>query len=212
MGVVHLVRHGQASFGARDYDQLSELGYEQAWHCGSGLAGVGLRPAVVVSGSLRRHRQTAAALLAAAGWPAGLETDEGWNEYDHEGLAATSGGRGDTDSRRFQDHLEIGMRNWAAGSATDGEAYDGFCTRVTDALERVATRLGPGQDAVVISSGGVIGWLAATLLGGNVEQWLALNRVCVNGGITKLIRGRRGTSLVSFNEHSHIPGDQVTYR
>ncbi|MFP2905716.1 histidine phosphatase family protein [Pyxidicoccus sp. 3LFB2] len=30
MGVVYLVRHGQASFGAADYDQLSETGLAQA--------------------------------------------------------------------------------------------------------------------------------------------------------------------------------------
>ena len=29
MGMLYLVRHGQASFGAADYDQLSELGARQ---------------------------------------------------------------------------------------------------------------------------------------------------------------------------------------
>ena len=30
MSLVYLVRHAQASFGARDYDRLSELGRQQA--------------------------------------------------------------------------------------------------------------------------------------------------------------------------------------
>jgi broad specificity phosphatase PhoE len=30
MGQIYLVRHGQASFGSANYDQLSELGHEQA--------------------------------------------------------------------------------------------------------------------------------------------------------------------------------------
>ena len=34
MSSVILVRHGQASFGKADYDQLSDLGYEQARHLG----------------------------------------------------------------------------------------------------------------------------------------------------------------------------------
>ena len=34
MGQLYLVRHGQASFGADDYDQLSELGRRQAVQLG----------------------------------------------------------------------------------------------------------------------------------------------------------------------------------
>ena len=34
MGNLYLVRHGQASFGADDYDQLSELGQAQALRLG----------------------------------------------------------------------------------------------------------------------------------------------------------------------------------
>ena len=30
MRLLYLVRHGQASFGKRDYDALSELGHEQS--------------------------------------------------------------------------------------------------------------------------------------------------------------------------------------
>ena len=34
MGTLYLVRHGQASFGAADYDNLSELGHRQAVRLG----------------------------------------------------------------------------------------------------------------------------------------------------------------------------------
>jgi len=37
MGVVLLVRHGQASFGADDYDVLSETGIEQSRMLGRAL-------------------------------------------------------------------------------------------------------------------------------------------------------------------------------
>ena len=30
MGTIHLVRHGQASWGAADYDELSALGRDQS--------------------------------------------------------------------------------------------------------------------------------------------------------------------------------------
>ena len=50
MSVVLLVRHGQASFGAEDYDRLSALGEEQSRLLGSSLAARGVRPEVVVRG------------------------------------------------------------------------------------------------------------------------------------------------------------------
>jgi broad specificity phosphatase PhoE len=39
MGNLYLVRHGQASFGAADYDQLSELGQRQSVRLGEYFAG-----------------------------------------------------------------------------------------------------------------------------------------------------------------------------
>ena len=42
MGTLYLVRHGQASFGAEDYDQLSELGRRQSVRLGQYLRDKGL--------------------------------------------------------------------------------------------------------------------------------------------------------------------------
>jgi broad specificity phosphatase PhoE len=53
-----LIRHGQASFGADDYDQLSELGIRQAQALGAAWARLGLRPGSILVGPLRRQRQT----------------------------------------------------------------------------------------------------------------------------------------------------------
>jgi len=47
-----------------------------------------------------------------------------------------------------------------------------------------------------------------------VRLWRRLNPVCVNSGVTKLVTGRRGLTLVSFNEHTHLDPkpDLLTYR
>lgn len=63
-----LVRHGQASFGKADYDNLSERGHEQAYLLGKSFAERGVRPSLVVCGSMKRHRQTLAEIAAGAGW------------------------------------------------------------------------------------------------------------------------------------------------
>ena len=49
-----LVRHGQASFGADDYDRLSALGTEQARLLGQWWARLGAAPGTVMRGSLRQ--------------------------------------------------------------------------------------------------------------------------------------------------------------
>ena len=80
MPTVLLVRHGQASFGAADYDVLSELGRRQADIVAASLADRGYRAARLYSGTLRRQQETAAA-FGAVGAPA-LEVEPRWDEFD----------------------------------------------------------------------------------------------------------------------------------
>lgn len=57
-----------------------------------------------------------------------------------------------------------------------------------------------------------LGRRCARCSGGDFDQWMALNRVTINTGITKIVSGRKGPSLVSFNDHGHLPPADVTYR
>ena len=219
MSVVLLVRHGQASFGAEDYDQLSPLGSEQARLLGSSLAARGVRPEVVVRGSMKRHRQTAAAAVAGAGWDNDVVEDAAWDEFDHrttltgtipsEGLAGLSY---DEQVRR----VETSIDRWASGKHDDDyrDSFPTFQARVSEAMSRLLAALGPKETAVVFTSGGPVSWAAASLVDGGVPAWARLSRVVVNSSVTKVVNGRRGTSLVSFNDHSHLePGpDLITYR
>jgi len=57
--------------------------------------------------------------------------------------------------------------------------------------------------------------VCAKLLGLPSEGFLSVNRVAVNAALTKIVRGRSGTSLVSYNDHAHFEGehrDLLTYR
>ena len=84
-----------------------------------------------------------------------------------------------------------------------------------NALTAVA-RAGSGQTAVVVTSGGVVGLVAAGLLGaagdGLPDTWQRLNTVAVNSGVTRVLVGPRGTRLLTFNEHEHLGGELLTYR
>ncbi|HEX6247749.1 MAG TPA: histidine phosphatase family protein [Nocardioidaceae bacterium] len=222
MAQVLLVRHGQASWGADDYDVLSSLGEEQSRAVGTALALRGVEPDHVVRGSMRRHRQTAEQAMAAAGWkPARVVEDAGWNEFDHVqmlSLHPPAYGEGEEMSRaEFQRWFHQAMLRWAGGDYDEDydESFTAFGARVDAALARTVDLLAPNQTAVVFTSGGAIAWVVMSLLGGTPDTWAALNPVTVNSSVSKLVVGRRGTTMVSFNDHSHLEGPRegfITYR
>ncbi len=72
---IFVVRHGQASARAHDYDVLSPLGARQAGHLGAHFAKSGVRFDAVFCGPRRRHRDTARHLVDAAR-AAGAETPD----------------------------------------------------------------------------------------------------------------------------------------
>ena len=218
MGQLLLVRHGQASWDGDDYDVLSEAGHRQAELLGTALAARGIRPDVVVSGGMRRHRETVENLLDGAGLGSlGVEVDPGWDEYDHVSMLAQvpASFAGDKPTpAEFQAWMEQATDRWIRGENAEDyhEPFAAFTARVDAALRRTVG--GAGGTTLVLSSGGPISWVTATLLGGGAALWGRLNVVCVNTGVTKLVSGRRGVTLVSFNEHTHLEGEpeMLAYR
>jgi broad specificity phosphatase PhoE len=77
MGTLYLVRHGQASFGAADYDNLSDLGHQQAVRLGEYFATKGMQFDGVLMGTLRRHAQTYAGICKGAGFDARAPSSAG---------------------------------------------------------------------------------------------------------------------------------------
>jgi broad specificity phosphatase PhoE len=179
----------------------------------------------VISGALRRQRDTAAPCAEAVG--SEVMIDERWDEYADRDIlshhatvpAGLEHRSGDAplSSREFQEILNDALRKWIHAGA-DGpcmETWPQFLGRATGALEDAAASLGKGETALVVSSGGVIAALTATLLGVPPDALIAFNHVSVNTGITKLAIGRGGTTLISSNEHAHLEAAGpalITYR
>jgi len=219
MGHLLLVRHGQASWDGDDYDVLSERGHEQGRLLGAALVARGVRPDVVVGGGMRRHRETVENIVSGGGF-AGVEVevDAGWDEYDHVSMLAqvpTSFAGEKPTAAEFQAWMEQATDRWIRGehAADYHEPFSEFTRRVEEALHRAVG--GASGTTLVVTSGGPIAWVTASLLGGGAALWSRLNVVCVNTGLTKLVTGRRGVTLVSFNEHSHLEGhdpELLTYR
>lgn len=212
MGRILLVRHGQASWGAADYDVLSTIGEEQAAVVGAALAG--LAPDVVLHGTLERQRRTAELATHAAGWTATPTVDDRWNEMDHLAVLAAHPQpfEGEPDRQQFQAWFEAATQRWSGGGHDHeyDETYPEFLQRVRDGL----ADLEDAGTAVVFTSGGPIAAVATGLLDAGLTTYGRLAPVVVNTSVTRLVSGRRGITLVSFNEHQHLDArpDLLTYR
>lgn len=233
MGQIYLVRHGQASFGTADYDRLSALGFEQARLLGGWFADCGQEFGRAVTGSLRRHRETADACLAAlpeARRPA-AQADPAFDEFDHEdmlrrhrpefadaaamqaALAAAENPR-----RAFQEAFAEAMERWLSGRH-DGEyreTWAAFRARCVGALRRLIERAGAAQSTVVFTSGGPIAAICQELLGVPDGRAIELNASLANGSVTKLLcrPGRVGLAYLNGIPHLERTGrrDTISYR
>ena len=214
MAHIHLIRHGQASFGAADYDQLSELGQRQSHRLGEHLRdralAVGLHWDAVYMGSLRRHRQTWEGMAAGAGLTLGPQVWPGLNEYDSHALVAamppvqleavgTAAG--------YKQHFRLlrdALAQWMAGTISPQgmPSYTEFVDGITAALEHI--RRHESGNVLVVSSGGPISTLVGHLLATPPENTIELNLQIRNTAVTELVSSARRTRLVTFNTLPHL--------
>ena len=201
MPVIHLVRHGQASFGSDDYDVLSPTGRQQAALAGRELVRRGVRTPVFGSGTLARQRDTAAIVAGEFGNAAPeLIIDSRWDEFDAHALVAKSLGipeiPHEMTSAEFQVHLD---------NDTDGNWAE-FSDGVIGALADFAAQIPKGSDGIVATSAGVTGALVARLLNTEPSTAITLNKVSINASITTVLSGASGLTLLTFNDHAHVIG------
>lgn len=229
MAVVRLIRHGQASFGLKDYDKLSDLGVRQSRVLGESLRDRVGEVDLVVCGGMTRHLQTAEATLNAMGLDIEPVIDERWNEYDHQEvivrhkpayksrtvMAADLARRGDP-RHHFQLMFDDALARWTSGEKDEeyAEPWSEFMDRAHAGLSALADETSEAKNVLVFTSGGPTSAVAARLLGLDVAGWLKLNRVCANASETKIVGGRSGVSLVTYNGHAHFDGERelLTYR
>ncbi|MEH3154912.1 MAG: histidine phosphatase family protein [Gordonia paraffinivorans] len=218
MGVVYLVRHGQAhaqAYGSLADAQssaggLTDVGNEQARRAGRALATRIGRVDHAVAGSLARQQQTLRHVLDAFSDAPDPATDARWDEYDL-GAIATGGESGENvHGAGFQAKLDDDLRSWVAGASVGSESYRDYRARADAAARDLATEAGSGRTVVAVSSAGTIAAVIATLWGLDDERWLTVARTMINTSVTKLIAGRTGMSIVSVNDHAHV--DLVTDR
>jgi len=198
------IRHAQASFGADDYDKLSDLGHKQSVLVGEYLRGLGWRPDRLVTGTLTRQLET----LSSMGVDGEPETHAGLNEYDFTDLlkARFPDGMPDdpvADRRAHFRLLRDTIFDWQAGKLTQAaETWPQFAARI-EAGRAFATRPG-AKRVLMISSGGPIGQMVAASMGAPAAQMMHLNLQVKNTAITRFVFTQDAFSLHEFNTTPHL--------
>ena len=209
MGEIILVRHGQANSHAKseaDYDRLSELGHEQAKLLGAWMRDHGYEFDHILSGTLRRHRETVAGM--------GFEADEDsrLNEIDYykraDDLYRVYGEPHPT-GETFGDHMPKVLAAWSKAEIEGAESYENFETRIEEMLTEAAV---PGRRLLAVTSGGVIGMVLRHLLDLDL---LKMSRVMLpiwNTSIHRLnVRGGE-TILAGYNAIPHLDHPELADR
>ena len=237
MAHLHLIRHGQASFGGPNYDRLSPLGQRQAALTGQHLKQLGLKFAAVYSGDMQRQADTADIAAREHGGMPAREVIAAFNEYDADGLfkcylpaalkadaelaAMLAADRSVLfrDRRTFQRAFVHLAACWQRGDVSEHgemESWTAFVTRVEGGLRGLHERHGKDEHVAVFTSGGAISIAVRAALKLADDMTLRVNWGIPNASITRLQARRSGFYLRELNNIAHLelaadPG-LITYR
>ena len=222
MGTIYLVRHGQASFGAADYDQLSALGLQQAHRLGSYWQARAVTFDAVYMGTLKRHRQTLEGIQSSLSKLPEAQALPSLDEYDSHALIACVHPEplGSVDTpETYRTHFRLlcdAMAQWMSGviSPEGMPSWEKFSTDIRTTLEEIR-RQHHADNVLVVSSGGPISTAASLVLGTPAEVAIALNMRIRNTAVTELNMSPKRLTLQTFNTLNHLDApdlqDWITY-
>ncbi|NMG16942.1 histidine phosphatase family protein [Aromatoleum bremense] len=205
MAELYLVRHGQASFGADNYDQLSLLGQQQGQLVGEYFAGRNIAFDHVLIGTMNRHRQTVEAIFDGSNDVAKPTEHRGLNEYD---FVALFDGLGDEhhelkllakeSKKDFYKALRQVLLLWMEDRIEGPipETWSQFQQRVADARSYIQGLKGR---ILAVSSGGVMAAIAQQTLGAPREAVIPLNLQINNCSFCRYFFNADSFHLATFN-------------
>ncbi len=221
MGTLYLVRHGQASFGADNYDQLSPLGYQQSFRLGQYLKHRGVKLDAVLTGTLERHVQTWEGIKDGGDFNHERHGWSGLNEYDSQAVIASvypeSLPRPDT-PELYKHHFRLlrkGLTLWMQGTQQPQgmPSYAEFKAGMQRVLDHVRENF--DGTVLLVSSGGPIATAVGQVLGTPCETTVELNMRIRNSAVTEFSFNPKRHTLLTFNTLPHLdhPDDHglITY-
>jgi len=240
MSTMTLIRHGQASFFAADYDRLSAVGEEQSRSLGRYWGLHGYRFDAVYTGPRLRQKQTAECIGEAyrqtdGEWPEPIQLS-GLDEYDLKGFiehlapalanldphfaSLIDASRHQTAQpqehlRSFQLMFERLLLHWQSEKTplANVESWPEFRQRVESSIREIQRKTLKGGRVAIVTSGGFIGAAMQLVLCSPDPIALELNWRVLNSSLTEFVFDRDRMTLDRFNAVPHLPDPKHwTYR
>ncbi len=221
---IYLIRHGQASLGAADYDNLSPLGERQAVRLGEYFAARGITFDAVYGGTLRRHAQTYKSIQSGMAKNStsmqatpDMALRPGLNEYDSEAVIGAilspeqiAAMKSPTSGEGYKQHfamLRKGIASWMRGESQPAgmTTYAQFAAGVMAVLDEV--RASTAKSVLISSSGGPLSSAVAQVLGLSHEAGIELNMRMRNTAVSELLVMPKRCVLLTFNTLPHLDDD-----
>lgn len=217
MAELVLIRHAQASFGAANYDVLSERGHRQSRALGLALKALGTRPDALFIGSQQRHRETLEGILENLPLDTSMQPTvlPGLNEFDSHVLLRSRFGPDlpedlRSDRRKHFSTLRDTVHMWQRDELTENleETYQEFRGRVLGAVRTIEAS--GAKCALTVSSGGPIGMVVCDVMEAPYPKQMELQLQGKNCGVSRIVLAGNGRRfLTTFNETPHITAENV---
>ena len=232
MSILHLVRHGQASFGADDYDNLSPKGIQQSIELGKALTKQEATFDYIIVGPHRRHLQTFEGIkegysltdlpapiinkefaenqlmeIAQYFIPNILNTTKTTKEIFEE---CEPKERHDKFLELFQVVAQKWMNEELDVSKPGFEGFSVFRSRITNVLKVMQESLTDKSNIMVVTSGGAISGVYAEVIECSHEEIQKLNFGIKNVSISEFLMTTERFTLKAFNS-SLIPEELETF-
>jgi len=209
----YLVRHGQASFGAKNYDKLSELGHQQARWLGEYFTARDINFSQAFMGDMVRHKETTQGILDGLSHPPVVSVDTGFNEFNFKNIGDSYLALNPQSSlpknpkpADFYRLLKLAMHAWSEDLLPEhslDESWLDFKSRVQRALNAVCDQKSDNP-ILIVSSGGAISMLMSLVLGLDAKQVIELNMQVRNTSISHFFFNKSNIRLSSFNNIPHL--------
>jgi broad specificity phosphatase PhoE len=235
MATIYLIRHGQASFGAEDYDKLSEMGCRQATVVGEYFRDGGVNFDAVYSGDLSRQRETARLAIASQTKEIPHYIDPRFNEIQNDEqlkclmpevvkinpTIQALVEKGLSSSKDYQKVIDAVFNYWVSPACADPriQSWAEFSGGVRQAIADIMRDQGGGKTVGIFTSGGTLATIVAQVLGLGGEKTYQFYEPVLNCSVTQLFYSGSRISLSYFNDCSffRVLGGQrgenlLTYR
>lgn len=231
-----MIRHGQASFFAEDYDRLSAQGKKQARHLGRYWLAERQDFDEVFCGPRNRHIDTASLVgemfsRADRPWPQIVARDE-LDEHqvdqlvrDHADTLAREkehlatlfqrferAAEPEDQQRHFQRLFEAVTATWLQGDSYPVESWTQFQSRVNDMLEEILATPERGRRIAFFTSVGPISIALQRALECHDRVAMQTGWRIWNCSLTEFVFSQGRLTLDRFNALPHLPREDWTYR